>query len=171
ALGIESGERKIRLQASKGKFEDIDIDDVIDQIHKADIQVIANYLFGLSGDTAETMQKTFDLSLKLNTMAWNAYPVMPLPGSGLYKSALEEGYELPKSYEGYSFFSKDTLPLPTESLTPVEILQFRDNAFIKYHTSPSFLRKVKRKYGKVPVDNIKELVKLKLKRNIIGEIT
>ena len=169
ALGIESGERKIRLQASKGKFEDVDIGDVIKQIHDADIEVIANYLFGLPGDTVKTMQKTLDLSLELNTMAWNAYAVMPLPGSALYKLALEKKYDLPKTYEGYSFFSENTVPLPTESLTPAEILKFRDNAFHTYHTNENFLARVRGKYGDAQVNNLKELTKVKLKRNIIGE--
>jgi len=169
ALGIESGEKKIRLQASKGKFEDVDIGDVIKQIHDADIEVIANYLFGLPGDTMHTMQKTLDLSLELNTMAWNAYGVMPLPGSALYKQALEKGYDLPKTYEGYSFFSENTVPLPTESLTPAEILKFRDNAFHAYHTNENFLARVRGKYGDAQVNNLKELTKVKLKRNILGE--
>ena len=156
ALGIESGERTIRLQASKGKFEDVDIGDVIEQIHKADIEVIANYLFGLPGDTKETMEKTLKLSLELNTMAWNAYAVMPLPGSALFKMAIEKGWKLPDTYEGYSFFSKDTIPLPTESLTPAEILEFRDNAFMRYHTSNSFLDKVGKKYVDTPVENIRK---------------
>jgi radical SAM superfamily enzyme YgiQ (UPF0313 family) len=168
ALGIESGERKIRLQASKGKFEDVDIGDVIKQIHDADVEVIANYLFGLPGDTMDTMQKTLDLSLELNTMAWNAYAVMPLPGSALYKQALEKGYDLPKTYEGYSFFSENTVPSPTESLTPAEILQFRDNAFHIYHTNEKFLARVRGKYGDAQVNNLKELTKVKLKRNILG---
>ena len=169
ALGIESGERRIRLEASKGKFEDIDIGDVIKKIHDADIEIIANYLFGLPGDTIETMQKTLDLSLELNTMAWNAYAVMPLPGSALYKLSLERGYDLPKTYEGYSFFSEDTQPLPTESLTPAEILKFRDKAFRIYHTNKNFLARVRDKYGDAQVNNLKELTKIKLKRNIIGE--
>ena len=100
-------------------------------------------------------------------MAWNAYAVMPLPGSALFKMAIEKGWKLPDTYEGYSFFSKDTIPLPTESLTPAEILEFRDNAFMRYHTSNSFLDKVGKKYGDTPVENIRKLTKIKLDRNII----
>ena len=169
ALGIESGEKTIRLEASKGKFEDLDIQDVVKKVHDADIEIIANYLFGLQGDTFESMQKTLDLGLELCTIAWNAYAVMALPGSALYKQALEKKYDLPKTYEGYSFFSENTVPLPTESLTPAEILKFRDNAFHTYHTNENFLAKVKGKYGDAQVNNLKELTKVKLKRNIFGE--
>ena len=38
---------------------------VIKKIHDADINVMANYIYGLPGDTKQTMKKTFDLSLEL----------------------------------------------------------------------------------------------------------
>ena len=59
-LGIESADRNVRLEVSKGKFEDVNIVDVVNQIHDADIGIIANYMFGLPGDTYETMKKTLD---------------------------------------------------------------------------------------------------------------
>ena len=79
------------MEVTKGKFEDVDIQDVVKKVHDADIEIIANYLFGLTGDTFESMQKTLDLSLELCTIAWNTYAVMDLPGSGLYKKAIEKG--------------------------------------------------------------------------------
>ena len=166
ALGIESGEKKIRLKVTKGVFEDIDIREVVRMIHDADIEIIANYLFGLPGDNFETMQNTLDLSLELCTLAWNAYAVMALPGSQLYKEALDKGYDLPDDYSGFSFHSYDTKPLPTEFLSPAEILKFRDEAWLKYHTYYLFLDKIEKKYGKIARQNIEEMTKVKLKRKI-----
>ena len=91
----------------------------------------------------ETMQKTLDLSLEMNTIAWNAYAVMPLPGSKVYKDAVEAGFKLPEDYAGYSFHAYTTQPLPTDELTPEQILKFRDDAYLKYHTNPKFLEKVR----------------------------
>ena len=48
-LGIESGDKKVRLEVAKGKFEDVDVKDVIKKVHEADIDVMANYI-GLPGD-------------------------------------------------------------------------------------------------------------------------
>ena len=166
-LGIESGDKKIRLEVAKGKFEDVDIRDVIKKVHNADIEIIGNYLFGLPGDNFKTMQKTLDLSLELCTIAWNAYAVMALPGSSLYKDAIEKGFELPKDYEGYSFHSYNTLPLPTTELSPSEILSFRDQAFTKYHNHPPFLDRVRNKYGDIAVKNIEKMQEIKLKRKIV----
>ena len=47
ALGIESGEKSVRLEVDKGKFEDVDVREVIQKVHEADINVMANYIFGL----------------------------------------------------------------------------------------------------------------------------
>ena len=91
-LGIESGDKSVRLEVAKGNFEDVDVRTIIKKVHEADINVMANYIFGLPGDTSETMKKTFDLSLELCTAGWNTYAAMALPGSQLYKSALEKKY-------------------------------------------------------------------------------
>ena len=56
-LGIESGDKAVRLEVAKGKFEDVDVKKVIKKVHDADINVMANYIFGLPGDTKETMKK------------------------------------------------------------------------------------------------------------------
>ena len=167
ALGIESADKTVRLEVSKGKFEDVDISQVIQQVHEADIEVMANYIFGLPGDTKESMQKTLDFSKELCTFGWNAYAAMALPGSQLYKNAVMNGVALPDTYEGYSFHGYDTLPLPTETLTAAEILAFRDKAFEEYHLYPPFQERVKAKFGQIAVDNINEMLKVKLRRKII----
>jgi radical SAM superfamily enzyme YgiQ (UPF0313 family) len=168
ALGIESGDKRVRLEVSKGKFEDVDIKRVIKQVHEADIEVMGNYIVGLPGDNHESMEMTYQLSEELNTSGWNMYAAMALPGSQLYKTASENGYKLPDSYTGFSFHSVDTLPIPTDSLTPAEILKFRDEAFLRYHTNSSFLSRIENKYGSAAVDSIKEMTKIKLTRDILN---
>ena len=137
ALGIESSDKSVRLEISKGKFEDVDIKKVIERVHSADINVMANYIYGLPGDTKETINKTLKLSLDLCTAGWNTYGAMALPGSKLYKDAKLKKIKVPDSYEGFSFHSYDTLPLPTETLTAKEVITLRDEAFNKYHTHKS----------------------------------
>jgi anaerobic magnesium-protoporphyrin IX monomethyl ester cyclase len=168
ALGIESADKMVRLEVSKGKFEDVDITKVIEQVHNSDIEVMANYIFGLPGDTMESMKKTLDFSKELCTFGWNAYAAMALPGSQLYKNAVMNGTPLPETYDGFSFHGYDTLPLPTETLTSAEILKFRDEAYYEYHTYQPFLKKVENKFGNVAVENIKKMVQIKLKRKIIN---
>jgi anaerobic magnesium-protoporphyrin IX monomethyl ester cyclase len=167
ALGIESGSRSVRLEASKGRFEDVDIKKVISNIESADIDVISNFLFGLPSDTMQSMQATLDLGLEICTTAWNGYPVIALPGSPIYSKARNQGHKLSLPYSYYSFLGYDSTPLPTDSLTSAEILAFRDKAFQTYHTHAPFLEKVKRRFGPKACENLIELTKVKLRRRLL----
>tara|TARA_Y100000816_G_scaffold271692_1_gene236448 strand:- start:1048 stop:2583 length:1536 start_codon:yes stop_codon:yes gene_type:complete len=169
ALGIESGDKNVRLEVSKGKFEDVDVNKVIEQVHASDIEVMGNYIFGLPGDTTEKMRATLDLSVKLNTMGWNGYAATALPGSELYKIAINKGLDVPETYEAYSFHSYNALPLSNDNLTAAQILKFRDEAFLKYHTNEKFLNKVSKKFGNVALENIKKMTSIKLNRKILEQ--
>ena len=168
-LGIESGDRNVRLEASKGKFEDVDVSHIVQRIHEADIDVLANYIVGLPGETKESMQTTLDLSMELCTRGWNMYAATALPGSRLYKSAVNAGHKLPKDYIGYSFHSYEALPLPTDALEPAEILKFRDDAWTAYHTYEPFLDLIEEKSGAEAREDILKMTKVKLKRKILGD--
>ena len=165
-LGIESGDKKVRLEVAKGKFEDVDVKKIVNAVHSSDIDVMANYIYGLPGDTKETIEKTFQLSKELCTRGWNTYAAMALPGSQLYKNAVDQKIELPENYEGYSFHSYNSQPLPTDSLLAGEILKIRDQKFIEYHTDKNFLTKIKEKFGSNAVKNILDMTNVIIKRKL-----
>ena len=76
---------------------------------------------------------------------------------------------MPENYEGYSFHSYNTQPLPTEKLSAAEVLKLRDEFYIKYHTNIKFLEKVEKKFGLEARNNIKKMTEIRLKRKIIEE--
>ncbi len=167
ALGIESASKNVRLEVSKGKFQDVDIKRVVEQIHQADIEVMANYIFGLPGDTLESMENTLSLSKELCTSGWNGYPAINLPGSQLYYNAIKNGIPVPDSYIGYSFHSYETVCNQTSELSAAQVLAFRDRAYAEYHQYPPFLERIKNRYGQTPVDNINKMTRVKLKRKLL----
>jgi anaerobic magnesium-protoporphyrin IX monomethyl ester cyclase len=169
ALGIEAANRTVRKEVTKGTFEEVDIKQVVQDVRDHGINVIANYIFGLPDDTQETMQETLDLSIELNTEMWNAYAAMALPGSPLYYTARNNGWQLPATYEGYSFLSYECQPLPTKHLPATEVLRFRDQAFYKYFNRPEYLDLVERKFGHQQRENVLELMGVKLKRKLLGD--
>ena len=166
--GIEAGNQEIRREITKGKFEDINIREVVKMIGEAGINVGANYIFGLGHDTWDSMQETLNLALELNTENANMYCATALPGSPLYLKAKTEGWESPLSYEGYGFLAYDHLPSRNYSLTSEEVLAFRDYAFHAYFENPRFLSKIHKKFGDPAIDNIKRMTSIKLKRKILG---
>ncbi len=169
AVGFESGSHTVRRSVSKGRFSDKDMQEMAAHIDDAGIHVAANYIFGFPEDTLETMHQTFDLACALNTPFANFYPCMALPGSPLYLKALKNGWKLPDSYEGYSFLSYECLPLPTNHLSAAEVLKFRDEAWKKYHARKEYLTLIERKFGMEQKKNIEELIKIKIKREILGD--
>lgn len=169
ALGIESGNTRVRKDVTKGRFEDVDIRDIVQKIRDHGINVAANYIFGLPEDDLDSMQGTLDLALEMNTEMANFYSAMAYPGSPLYGQAKKEGWKLPNSYEGFSQHSYECQPLPTKHLAAEQVLQFRDDAWMKYHTNPAFLDLLKTKFGDVASEQTIASTKIKLKRKILEE--
>ena len=167
ALGIESGNKKVRLEVVKGKFTDVNIRELVKKIQDAGINVIGNYIFGLPEDDHDTMQDTLDLALDLNCEFANFYSTMAYPGSRLYLDALHNGWDLPSSYVGYSQHSYETHPLSTKYLSPKEVLAFRDKAFNVYYTNKKYLNFVKDKFGQETHDDIVNMTKYTLKRKLL----
>ncbi len=166
ALGIESANPDVRDGISK-KMYIKDIKAVVKSIQDAGIRVIGNYIFGLPDDTHETMEETLNMAIELNCEFANFYSAMAYPGSKLYDIALNENWELPKEWHGYSQHSFETLPLPTKYISAKEVLQFRDDAFNKYFTTPEYLDMLEEKFGVQVRKHIEEITKHKLKRKIL----
>jgi len=168
-LGIESGVKKVRSDVVKGRFEEVDIRQVVGMVRGSGINVAANYIFGLPEDTFDSMQQTFDLALELNTPMANFYSCMAYPGSPLYNQAVANGLKLPDSYAGFSQHSYECQPLPTRYLSAEQVLKFRDFAWRKYHSEPDFQNMIKENFGDAAVDQINDSLKIKLKRKILGD--
>ncbi|MDI6717470.1 MAG: radical SAM protein [Patescibacteria group bacterium] len=173
ALGIESGSKHVRDGAKK-KFSNEDVINVARKIQNAGIYVGANYIFGLPDDTLETMQETFNLALEINAEWANFYCAMAYPGSKLYNIAKKKELPLPDDPDGpgwigYSQYSYECLPLPTENLSAADVLRFRDNAFQVYFTERRYLKMISEKFGKKAVEHIRLMTSsFPLKRKILG---
>ena len=139
------------------------------KIKQHGIYIIANYIFGLPDDTNSSMQETLNLALEINAEWANFYCAMAYPGSPLYERAKALDMPLPDNPDGpgwigYSQHGYDSLPLQTDTLSSQEVLDFRDAAFEKYFSNPSFLNMTKEKFGQSVVDHIKSMMCVKLKR-------
>jgi radical SAM superfamily enzyme YgiQ (UPF0313 family) len=169
ALGIEAGNPQVRLEIDKGRFKQVDIREVVQQIKDAGINVLGNYMFGFPEDTMDTMQETLDLALELNCEHANFYAAMALPGSPLYLEAKKNNWELPQTFDEFAFLSYDCKPLRTKSLSSAEVLKFRDEAWQKYFTHKPFLELVESKFGMQSRQNVEDMSKINLKRKVLGD--
>ena len=169
AFGIEAASDRVRDDVQKG-IDREKIYQTIQKVRDAGINVIANYIFGLPEDDLESMQETLDLALNLNCEFANFYSAMAYPGSQLYNMAIQEGWDLPKTWSGYSQHAVDTLPLPTKYLSASEVLAFRDRAFHIYFENPKYLTAIEEKFGQETVDRIRQMAEHKLERKYVKEV-
>ncbi len=166
ALGIESGNKGVRKGVIKGRFDDVDIRQIVANIRSHGINVIGNYIFGLPDDTLETMQETLSMAMEMNTEEANFYSCMAYPGSKLHKELIDISC-LPDTYAGYSQHSYLTKPLPTKTLTAAQVLEFRDKAWMIYHTNPKFLEMIRTKFGEKAYQDTVASTKIVLKRKLL----
>lgn len=169
AFGIENFDTKIRREVTKGTYEEVDIAKIVKQTRDNGINVIANYIFGLPDDDYETMSKTIEGAIELNTEMANFYCAMAIPGSPLYAEALKNNWALPSNFSEWSFHSYDSLPLPTKNLSASEVLRFRDRAWEMYFNRPEYLNMISNKFGQHAADHIREMTSIKLKRKLLGD--
>lgn len=168
-IGVESGSKFVRDGVEKGRFGDIEIRSVIEKIRQFDINVGANYIFGLPDDTLDTMKETLDLALSLNTEYANFYSAMAYPGSPLHKLASERGLPLPENEDGpgwigYSQHAFEAYPLPTDHVAAGQVLSFRDRAFDTYFTNAPYLEMMEKKFGVEVVEHLKFMTSHRLDR-------
>lgn len=165
AFGIEAASDRVRADVDKA-FSDELVFRTIEKVRAAGIRVIGNYIFGLPEDDHASMQATLDLALELDCEFANFYCAMAYPGSPLYERALAEGWELPKSWGGYSQHSVDSLPLRTRHLTAAEVLRFRDDAFHAYFSNPRYRASVRARFGPEVLREIQEMTSHRLERRL-----
>ncbi len=168
-LGIEAGNQIVRQNIEKGRFQSVNIREVVSNVKNHEINVLGNYIFGSPEDSVERMEETLNLAMELNTEHANFYPCQALPGSPLYFEAKKKKWEMPNNFEEYAFYSYECKPLPTNYCTAAEVLEFRDKAWHKYFSNPNYLNLIKKKFGIQNMENIKKLSKIKLKRKIISK--
>jgi radical SAM superfamily enzyme YgiQ (UPF0313 family) len=168
-LGIETCNEEIIRNNMKGSFTKEVISRVVHKVHEAGIDLCANFMFGLPGDTMKSMRENLEFALELKCSFPSFFCTMAIPGSELYQIALEKGTPLPESWLGYASQGYDFLPLPTEELTAAQVLEFRDHVFDSYFTDPGYLEKIEKKFGAESCQHIKGMTAIKLKRRILEQ--
>ena len=154
ALGIESGNADVRDGADKALRTE-DIVGTVRAIQSADINVIGNFIFGLPDDTHETMRQTLDLALECRTEFANLYAAMAYPGSKLYAEAVAPSDD----WATYSQHGPRTRPMGTATLSPADVVAFRDAAFAEYFSDPGYLAHIAGRFGEHAVDYVRQMMR------------
>lgn len=169
SFGFESANEAVLGDVSKGQYNEEDMIQVREMSEEADINVIGNFIVGLPEDDFDSMQQTLDLAFKMNCEFINIYSTIAWPGSRLYNEVIQRNLELQKEWADYAQHAYGFIPLPTDKLTPKQVLEFRDYFFETYFKNPRYLNMVEKRFGKIARQHIEEMTKIKLKRKLFGD--
>lgn len=168
AYGIESASELSLSSVSKGQYNAQKIEQVMQMTKDADINIMANFIFGLPEDTLESMQQTLEFAKKINPEFINFYCEMAYPGSQLYEDSIKANVKLPDTWLGYSQFSYECEPMPTKTVSAKDVLAFRDKAFNEFfEDNEVFFENIRRRFGENTVKEIEKMLEKKMKRKLL----
>ncbi|MCA8958322.1 MAG: cobalamin-dependent protein [Planctomycetes bacterium] len=170
ALGIESANEQVRAGVDKG-YKPNTAAECVARIQRNGIHVVGNYIFGLPDDDLASMQETLEFAKRVNTEYANFNSAMAYPGSALYREALQRGWPLPRTWDGYAQHSRACLPLPTKHLRAEQVLEFRDRAFHDYFDRPEFHAMAEQTFGPAVAQEIGQMTRDRLERNHLARDT
>ena len=136
-FGIESGDQNILKKAKKG----IDLDRAIALAGVArslGMVTHAYFIIGLPGETAKTVRKTIDFSLKMNPHYASFSICTPIPGTELFAEIKRRGQfleDVENGIEGGLFSLKVFFKL--DSMLPQEVISHCETAWKKFYMRPS----------------------------------
>jgi len=167
AYGIEHGSEEMRKSIFKGSFSNNKIREVIKMTKDNNIYTVGNYMFGFWEDNLNTMQETLDLAFELNCEFANFYTLTIFENTPLYEEYKKKNVALPTSYYQYAQMAECFYPVDTKYLSGKKVLQFRDEAFLKYYTSSPYLNMMQHQFGDKIIKDIKQMTSKKLKRDYL----
>ena len=148
-FGIESANSQILKNIKKGETIDT-ITKAINNANKAGLITIGNFIFGLPGDTKETIEESINYAVNSKLDRAGFFALNVLPGSDIANELKEKGKEIKAS----SLFS--TPSYLVSELSTHEIEKLIQKAYWKFYFRPKILFNMI-KY--IPIKQYKYLIK------------
>ena len=142
-FGIESGSQKM-LKIMKKGISLAQIERAFNLCRKAGIKTQAFFLFGIPGETQETIKETIEFAKDLKADSAQFAVVIPHPGTELYEVCKKNGW---LRYSSWGDFSACNSIIETSQLSREDVERARIRAYREYYFRPSFILKVASKIG------------------------
>ncbi len=138
SYGIESGNSEVLKTIKKDLTKEM-VQNALSLTKKAGIGTRGFFMFGLPGDTKESMQDTIDFakSMPLDTVGF--YVTIPFPGNELHSRISEFGKLRKVSYKDYLMNLPDDLPFVPHGLDSKTIREYENKAYRQFYFRPSYL--------------------------------
>lgn len=133
SLGIESANQKILDNIKKGTTLDQSKNAIV-ALKNAKIKVIGYFIFGLPGETFETIKETISFAQKSQLDYAYFFHSTPFPGTALYKYAKENNLLLNLDWRYYTH--GENVTMSCKGLTQIELEKAVRCAYRKFYMRP-----------------------------------
>ena len=134
-FGVESGSQKI-LDAMKKGTTLAQIERAFDLCRKAGIKTQAFFLFGVPGETNQTIKETIKFAKRLKPDSAQFAVVVPHPGTELYEICKSEDW---LKYKIWEDFSAGNCLIETPQLSRQDVEKARIRAYRQFYFRPAFV--------------------------------
>lgn len=132
SLGIESGSDEVLSRMKKG-ITTSRIRRHVKMIHDAKIDMAGFFILGFPGETADTIKRTINFSLRLPIKRANYFTYLPFPGTESYDSLLASGELKDVDWESFYFTNAAYAP---KGISRKELKALHRRAFAKFYLRP-----------------------------------
>jgi radical SAM superfamily enzyme YgiQ (UPF0313 family) len=134
-FGVESGSPQMLKKMKKGITLD-KVRSAFKLTREVGIKTQAFFLFGMPGDTQETIRETNELAKEINASSTQFAIAIPHPGTALYEECRANGW---LTSEDWADYTAESSLIETPWLTAEEVEQARLRAYREYYYRPRFI--------------------------------
>jgi radical SAM superfamily enzyme YgiQ (UPF0313 family) len=137
-VGIETINKSIANQNNRLLISERHQEEIIGYCEKIGIKVVAFYLFGLPGDTEESIKSTISYAIRLNTNMARFGSVCPYPGTKFYDELDKKNIITETDFEKFDSFN---LVFKHDKLSAKQIANLLNFAHRRYYLRVRFVMK------------------------------
>ena len=134
-FGVESGSPEMLKRMKKGITPD-KVRKAFDLTKEVGIKTQAFFLFGIPGETQETIRETIEFAKELNASSTQFAVAIPHPGTALYEECRANGW---LTSEDWADYTSESSLIETGWLTADQVEQARIQAYREYYYRPSYI--------------------------------
>lgn len=134
-FGVESGSQRMLDIMKKGTTL-AQIERAFDLCRKAGIKTQAFFVFGIPGETPQTIRESIEFAKKLRPDSAQFAVVVPHPGTELYEICQSKGW---LEYESWEDFSAGNCLIETEKLSRKDVERARIQAYREFYFRSSYI--------------------------------
>jgi anaerobic magnesium-protoporphyrin IX monomethyl ester cyclase len=134
-FGVESGSSEMLKRMKKG-ITRAKVREAFKLTREVGIKTQAFFLFGMPGETQETIQETIEFAKEINASSTQFAIAIPHPGTALYDECKANGW---LTSEDWADYTAESSLIETPWLTAKEVEEARIRAYREYYYRPQFI--------------------------------